>query len=184
MKRNLTFVLIAMLVPATLACGALNAATNKLASGGSNLTVISQLWPDVPKMDGMASSNMDMPLPVKLVMRTVLGNLGRLNKDGEDKTTGNIDWIVFTSSKTPDDIKNFYTNARMAAQGWEASDQSTCLSGDEQGLAQVGVFCVFQKHKGNQQTALLIIAAPDEKAKQTDAFFLRLDVAGTPTPKP
>ena len=183
MKRNLVITLAAVLVLATLGCGAINTATSKLVSGGSNLTVVSQLWSDVPQMDGLAPSQMDMPLPVKLVMRTVLGNLGRLNKEGEDKTTGNIDWIAFASAKTPDDVKNFYTSARMTAQGWEASQQSTCLSGSEQGVAQVGVFCVFQKRTGNQETDLLIIAAPDEKTKQTDAFFLRLEIAGTPTPK-
>jgi len=183
MKRKLILVVIAMLVPVSRACGAINTAANKLVSGGSNLTVVSQLWSDVPKMDGLVPSQMDMPLPIKLLMRTVLGNLGRLNKDGEDKTTGNIDWIVFTSAKTPDDVKNFYTSARMTAQGWEASQQSTCLSGSEQGVAQVGVFCVSQKRTGNQETDLLIIAAPDDKTKQTEVFFLRLEVAGTPTPK-
>lgn len=182
MNRNLV-ILVALLVPAALACGVIDTAVSKVVGGNGNLTAVSQLWPDVPRMDGLTPSQMDMPLPIKLLMRTVLGNLGRLNPQGEDQTTGNIDWTAFTTAKTSDDVKNFYTNARMTAQGWEASKQSTCLSGGEQGIAEVGVFCVFQKRAGNVETDLLIIAAPDSQAKQTNVFFLWLEVAGTPTPQ-
>lgn len=182
MKRKLMLGLTAVLVLATLACGVIDTTIGKLIGGGDNMNVASQLWPDVPKMDGLTQSQMDMPLPVKLVMRAVLGNLGRLNKEGEDKTTGNVDWIVFTTAKTANDVKNFYTNARMTAQGWEASQQSTCVSGSEQGVPQVGLFCVFVKLVGNQEIGLLIIAAPDDQTKQTNLFFLRLEVVGTPVP--
>jgi len=187
MKRNLLIACITLLVPATLACSVIdtvvNQAVSKAVGGSDNLTVVSQLWPDVPRMDGLTPSQMDLPLPVKLLMRAVLGNLGRLNKPGEDQTTGNIDWIVFTTTKTSDDVKNFYTNAQMTAQGWQASQNSTCVSGSEQGITQVGVFCAFQKHSSDQETDLLIVAAPDDQTKQTNVFFLRLEVAGTPTPK-
>ncbi len=181
MKRKLMLVVIAVLVSVSIACGAINTATSKLIDGNSNLTVASQLWSDVPKMDGLTPSQMEMPLGVKLVMRTVLGNLGHLNKEGEDKTTGNIDWIVFTTTKTPDDVRNFYSNARMAAQGWETGKQEQCLSGSEQGMAQIGVLCVYQKRAGTKETGLAIIAVSDEQTKQTDVFFLRLEAAGTPT---
>lgn len=183
MKRKIMLVVIAILASVSLACGAIDTAANKLVSSGDDLKVVSQLWSDVPKMDGLTPSQMEMPLPVKLVMRTVLGNLGRLNKEGEDRTTGNIDWIVFTTAKTPDEVRNFYTNVRMAAQGWETGKQEQCLSGSEQGMAQVGVLCVYQKHAGNKETGLAIIAVSDEQTRQTNVFFLRIESAGTPTPK-
>ncbi len=186
MKRNLLIAWIALLMPALLACSVIDTVVNQAASkavgGSDNLTVISQLWSDVPRMDGLTPSQMDLPLPVKLLMRAVLGNLGRLNKPGENQTTGNIDWIVFTTAKTSDDVKNFYTNARMTAQGWQASQNSTCVSGSAQGVAQVGVFCAFRKRAGSQESDLLIVAASDDQTKQTDVFFLRLDYAATPTP--
>ncbi len=167
---------------ASAACGLIDTALNSV-TGGDNMKTVAQLWSDVPRMDGLQQSDMDMPLGIKLVMRTVIGNLGRLNKEGEDRTTGNIDWIVFATNKTPDDVKKFYTNARMATAGWQASDQSTCLSGSEQGVAEVGLLCAFVKEQGNKETALVIIAAQDDKTKQTNLFFLRLEATGTPVPK-
>lgn len=183
MNRKLLVTTFAVPLLAILACNPLGSVVDKVTGGDGNMRTVSQLWSDVPRMDGMTPSDMDMPLPIKLVMRTVIGNLGLLNKEGEDRTTGNIDWIVFTSAKTPTDVQNFYTNQRMKASGWEVSKESTCVSGSEQGMAQVGVLCGFVKQSGNQETGLLIIAAPDDQTKETDVFFLRLEVAGTPTPK-
>ncbi len=187
MKRILVAIFLVALALAASACGVVNTLTggavNQLTGGNSgNMKTVAALWSDVPKMDGLTPSQMDMPLPIKLVMRTAIGNLGRLNQAGEDQTTGNIDWIVFTSGKSATDVQNFYTNARMTASGWEASDKSTCFSGGDAGVAQVGALCVFQKQQGDQQTQLAIIAAQDDQTKQTNVFFLRLEETGTPTP--
>jgi hypothetical protein len=162
-----------------LACGALNS----LVGGDSGYKPASELWSDVPRMDGLTPSELeDLPLPIKLLMRTLLGNLGRLNAEGEDQTTGSIDWISFNSTGTPEDFKNFYTPERMAADGWEQTDDSTCLSGSDQGMPQVGAFCVFGKQENGLQTFLAVFATQDETTKQTSAFFLRLETAATPTP--
>ncbi len=183
MNRRTLVTALALPLLAILACNPLSSVVDKVTGGDSNLRTVSQLWSDVPRMDGLTPSDMDMPLPIKLVMRTIIGNLGLLNPEGQDRTTGNIDWIVFTSAKTPTDVQNYYTSQRMKATGWDVSKDSTCLSGSEQGMAQIGVLCGFVKQSGNQETGLLIIAAPDDQTKQTDVFFLRLEVAGTPTPK-
>jgi hypothetical protein len=115
-------------------------------------------------------------------MRTIIGNLGKLNKPGEDQTTGTIDWIAFESSGTADDVKNFYTPEIMAANGWDPSDTSTCVSGADQGVPQVGEFCVFAKTQTAQQSMLAIIVSQDETTKKENVFFLRLDQIATPTP--
>jgi len=173
--------LLTLVVLASLACGLLNNAVNQAVGGGENYQTVSSLWSDVPPMDGFQPSQMDLPLPVKLLMRTVLGNLGRLNPKGQDQTTGNIDWIVFTTTKSPTDVQNFYTNARMMAKGWDdAGQDSSCVSGDNSSTAQVGVVCAFQKQKENLQLA--IIVTEDASTKQTDVFFLRLQANPTPTP--
>jgi hypothetical protein len=52
---------------------------------------------------------------------------------------------VFTTAKSPDDVKSFHTNERMNATGWQASQNSTSLSGGAQGIPQVDMFCVFAK---------------------------------------
>lgn len=178
--RRLPFTAIAiLLVPAILACGVLSNALG----GDSNYRATAELWSDVPRMDGLTSSELeDLPLPVKLVMRVVLGNLGRLNAQGEDQSTGNIDWISFKSSGTPEDIVNFYTPERMAADGWEQTEGSTCVSGGAEGTPQGGAFCVFGKQQNGLDTYLAIIVTQDESTRQTSAFFLRLESAAPATP--
>jgi hypothetical protein len=134
-------------------------------------------------MDGLTPSQLeDLPLPIKLLMRTVIGNMGKLNPAGTDQTTGNVDWISFNSTGTPDDIKNFYTMDRMTGAGWDQTQSDSCLSGSDQGMPQVGAFCVFGKEQNGLQTMLAIFATQDETTKQTSAFFLRLEVAATPAP--
>jgi hypothetical protein len=168
---------------------------NKAVGGDSNLKVISTLWSDVPPMDGLKASQMDMPLPVKLIMRTVMGNLGKLNGQGQDQSTGSVDWIVFTTDKTPQDVQNFYTNERMTANGWDASSDSTCFSGSAPAdtgtsvagtsVAGTAAICVFQKQKDGKQVQLAIIATHDDQNnQQTNIFFLRLEETPTPVPTP
>jgi len=175
MNQKLAAAFVVVFALASLACGLIDTALNAATGGDSNMKTVAQLWSDVPRMDGLTPSQMDMPLPIKLTARTIIGNLGRLNKEGEDKTTGNIDWIVFTSRQTPTDVMNFYTAARMKASGWEAGDASPCVSGSETGIPQVGAFCVFQKTQNGKQAQLAILAAPDEQTRQTHIFFLRLE---------
>ncbi|HUI88559.1 MAG TPA: hypothetical protein VLX61_07510 [Anaerolineales bacterium] len=178
---KMKFALLILFLSASLACGLLNNAVNQAVGSGSNYQTVSSLWSDVPPMDGLQPSQMDLPLPVKLLMRTILGNLGRLNPQGQDQTTGNIDWIVFTTTKSPTDVENFYTNARMVASGWDdAGQDSTCVSSNDASSAQVGAFCAFQKQKDNTQLAIII--TQDASTKQTDVFFLRLQESPTAVP--
>jgi uncharacterized protein YceK len=183
MKRIILVAFLMVLALAAAGCGVINTITTLTGGSSSgNTKTVSQLWSDVPKMDGLTASQMDMPLPIKLVMQTVLGNLGRLNSAGQDQTTGNIDWIVFTSTKTPDDVRSYYTAELMATNGWQAGDQGGCMTGGDAGVAQIGALCVFQKQQGSQLTQLAIIAVQDDQTKQTNVFFLRLETSGTPTP--
>ncbi len=172
MKRMLWRVSLVALVSASLACSLINSVTG---GGDANLTSASDLWSDVPRMDGLTPSQMDMPLYAKVLMRTMMKQILGGGTDSGD-------WIVFTTDQTPEDITAFYTNERMAENGWEPSDNSTCLNGSAQGLAQVGAFCVFQKQNDTKYTGLMIIAAQDEKAKQTNVIFIRVQVVQTPTP--
>jgi hypothetical protein len=120
-----------------------------------------------------------MPMFVKLLMRTALNNLYRLNKENEDRTPSKGDWAVFATTKLPEDVKNFYTNERMTSFGsWEASKNSTCLNGGDHGFSGVG--CVFKKIANNRGIGLLIVAAQDEQKKQTNVFFVRVETDETP----
>jgi hypothetical protein len=150
-----------------------------LTGDDQNLKKVGDLWSDVPRMDGLASSEAEMPIYVKLLMRTALNNLWRLNKENEDRTPSSGDWAVFSTPKLPEDVKNFYTNERMTSFGsWEASKNSTCLDGSKQGFS--GVACVFKKLSNNRGIGLLIVAAQDEQKKQTNIFFVRVETDETP----
>ncbi|HEU0175051.1 MAG TPA: hypothetical protein VFV58_12400 [Blastocatellia bacterium] len=144
-----------------------------------NLKKVGDLWSDVPRMDGLGPSEAEMPIYVKLLMRTALNNLGRLNNENEDRTHSTGDWVVFTTAKLPEDVKNFYTNDRMTSfGGWDASKNSTCLNGSEYSFSGVG--CVFGKNSNNRAIGLLIVAAQDEQKKQTTVFFVRVETDETP----
>lgn len=169
MKNAVTAILGGVLLLAVLSCGLIDKFT-----GGQDMTRVNELWSDVPRMDGLASSDMELPLAVKIFMRTALNNLWRLNKTGEDKTPVQGDWVVFTTGGPPADVRNFYTNERMTSFGkWEASKNSTCLDGKDKGID--GVLCVFAKVADNKETQLAIIAMQDNTTNKTNVFYLRLE---------
>ena len=168
-----------LLVPAILACGLTNTITDTV-TGGQSFKPATQLWSDVPPMPGVTSSAMeDLPLPVKLLMRTILGNLGRLNPQGTDQSTGNIDWISYDLNGTPADVGNFYTADLMSANGWQADSTSACASATATGASGSGVFCSFTKTENGTQKILGIIATQEDTSKPTSVFFLRLETAAT-----
>ncbi len=182
MRRIGVLSVVILALPAMLACGLINTVTNTV-TGGSNYRQAASMWSDVPQMDGLTPNQVaDLPAGVKLIMRVVLGNLGRLNSAGQDQSTGNIDWLAFNSTGTPTDVMNYYTADRMTAAGWDQADSAGCEnsgSGSDQG----SVFCVFGKQANGLQTYVAIIATQDATTKQTSVFFLRLEgAAATPTP--
>jgi hypothetical protein len=179
MSKIFPVILFGTLILAGASCSTIKT----LTGDNENLKKVGDLWSDVPRMDGMTSSETEMPVFVKLLMRTVLNNLGRLNNENEDQSRSTGDWSVFSTAKLPEDVKNFYTNERMTSFGnWEASKTSTCLSGAERGFS--GVACVFRKESSNQSIGLLIVAAQDEQKKQTNVFFVRAETNKAAADKP
>jgi hypothetical protein len=171
MKKYASALAIVVLVLAVLSCSLINRFTSV---GVDNLTRTNELWPDVPKMDGLDHSEMEMPLPVKLLMRTMLNNMYKLNKNGEDKTPVSGDWVVFSTTKSPQDVQAFYTNDRMTSFGnWETSKQQTCYDGTDKGYP--GVLCGFKKVENGKEYELLILAGKEDKKNVTDVFYLRLE---------
>ena len=171
---------IALLAFATMACFITDTVSNSVGNaitGDTVFKITATLWADVPHMDGLEKSELDIPLFGKLLLQTMMSQILAEGK-------GSADWVAFSTQKTSDDITKFYTNALMAANGWEASEANTCLSGSDQGVDQVGAFCVFVKQEGIKDIGLMIIAAPDEKnSSNTNVFFIRIEnQETTPTP--
>jgi hypothetical protein len=163
-------IMISLVVLASIACGV----SSLLPGGTGGVRVTNELWSDVPKMDGLGASDLEMPLMARIIMQTMVSTV-------LSGGTGNGDYAAFTTSKTAADVQAFYTNERMTAAGWAASEQSTCINGNDQGYN--GVFCVFYKENANDQTGLVVLASPDENnAAQTNVFFFRIENQVTPTP--
>jgi hypothetical protein len=172
MKGILRWTGLFALVFSMLAC-----AVPGLPGAGAQPTSLADLWPDVPRMDGMSlSTDVQAPPFVHVILTLVTKQIL-----GEGQDSG--DWVDFTTAKTPADVKAFYTPELMTAAGWEKSDKSTCINGADQGIPQVGQVCFFIKHPTGKQVGLIIVAAQDDKTKQTNVFFVRVEtIDRTPTP--
>lgn len=137
--------------------------------GGSNAGTVDALWSDVPQMDGLVKAKLDLPLPTRLMIQSAF--------------QGRVDFISFTTAKAPADVPAFYTKERMAATGWK-SDAGGCL-GNTTGSTSTsqGAICLFNKKDAAKELGLAIIISQDEKTKQTQIFFARVDMtSATPAP--
>ena len=170
MKRTLFPIFLAALI--ATAC----AVKNPLTGDSKSMKTVAELWSDVPKMDGLSPSELEMPLAVKMLMRTALNQIG--GRGARD--TG--DWIVFETGRTADDIKSFYSNARMVTSGWDKTDKSTCLSGGELGFPQASV-CLFAKTARDKDVSLMILPVQAEKAGRLNVFFVRIEATRDSEPK-
>lgn len=176
-NHSLIFLSLTMLASVFLACGPVNAVVNKAIGGNSDMRAVSQLWDDVPAMDGMgAAQQVEMPVWLKALTGPILDGMMKGLNDGQ--SAGHWDWTAFTlSGKTPDDVQAFYTPERMANTGWKQSE-SGCIP-----MADQGTLCTFTKEDQGKTTGLVIIAASDDQKKETSIFFLRAEgLPGTPGP--
>jgi hypothetical protein len=138
-------------------------------SGGEKAGTVSSLWPDVPPFEGATKADLQIPLGMRLILRAAM--------------QGKVSFIAFTTSKSAQDVKDFYTAERMKASGWTPNDKG-CV-GDTEDKKNQGAVCFFQRKDGAKQEGLAIIVAEDEKAKLTNIFYARIDMTQpTPTPTP
>lgn len=154
----------------TMGCGIVNSLI-----GGKTSGTVDDLWADVPRLDGLTKSNLDLPLSTRLIIKTAVS--AALGKDG-----GDFNFIAFTTAKTPKEVMDFYTTQRMTEAGWNSTDVPGC-TGDTAGAAAVGSLCIFGKQVDKQGTALVLVVAQDQSTKQIQLFYVRFEVNNlTPTP--
>lgn len=146
-----------------LGCGMLNSWLGLSSSAGT----VSELWSDVPPLEGSTKADLEIPLVFQLMIQAVA-------KSG-------VNYIAFTTPQTPAEIKSFYTTEMMQANGWttvqiEGSDasQQGCVA-DQANASSDGAFCLFSKGDGDKQTLLAIIIAQDEQSQQTSIFYARIE---------
>lgn len=151
-----------LIVGAVVSCRMVESLT-----GNKNAGTVSSLWPDVPPFEGAKKADLQIPLGARLALRAMM--------------QGKINFIAFTTDKSAQEVQNFYTKERMKAAGWTANEKG-CV-GDTEGEKSQGAVCFYQRKDGGMQEGLAIILAQDEKTKQTDIFYARIDMT-QPTPAP
>jgi hypothetical protein len=136
-------------------------------SGGEKGGTVSTLWADVPPFEGATKADLQIPLGPRLILRAA--------------TQGKINFIAFSTTKTAQEVKDFYTADRMKGTGWTPHQQG-CI-GDTADQKDEGAICLFQRKDGDKQEVLAIIVAENKKTKQTDIFYARIETS-QPTPSP
>jgi hypothetical protein len=128
-------------------------------SGGEKGGTVSTLWPDVPPFEGATKADLQIPLGPRLILRAAM--------------RGKFNFIAFTTDKPAQEVKNFYSADRMKTTGWTPHEKG-CI-GDTEDEKNQGAVCLFQRKDGDKQEVLAIIVAENEKSKQTDIFYARID---------
>lgn len=172
MKTRLLILCFFIVVLATLGCGLIDSVVNKVAPSGN---VAADLWSDVPRMEGMTKSDIEMPLPLRLIAQAA--SQGIMTEAGD--SAGSMEFVAFTTDKSPTDVTAFYTVEQMQGAGWNVKDMPGCTSSqdvaqDEKAAVDVGAMCLFAREEGDKGTLLVLLAAQDEQSKQTQLFFTRI----------
>ncbi len=177
MKKMKFLAILAVLVLFSISC-ALTSGVGNLVSGGKNAGTVNDLWSDVPKMDGMSKVNVDLPLTARLAIQAFV----RASSQGE----GTLDFIAYNTKSTSEEVQSFYTVDRMTQAGWNMSDQTGCQGQQEvtTSLPNSGI-CFFGKDNGNGKSSYLVIfIGQDDKTKETQLFFIRVEATNQPTATP
>ena len=182
MKNNRTgiFIVVSVLVLSSLACS-LSGLIPGVGGSSSGAGTVTDLWPDVPKMDGITILQQDIPLEIRLVVQTFFA--------AASGNQGSINFIAYSTDKTPADVVAYYSTDRMKSAGWDSTDQTGCISDTSSSTptSSQGGMCLFGKTaKDNTGTLLAIVPSVDSTTKKTDIFFARIELKDitTPTPTP
>ena len=160
-KSTAIFALL-LLLGAVVSCRMVESLTS-----GEKAGTVSSLWPDVPPFPDATKANLEIPLGMRLIMRAAM--------------QGKINFIAFTTTKSAQDVKDFYSPGQMKSAGWTPSEKG-CI-GDTEDEKSEGAVCFFQRQDGEKKEGLAIIVAEDKKTKQTNIFYARIDMT-EPSPSP
>ena len=162
MRKTTTIFALILLVSLVVSCKLIETFT-----GNEKEATVSSLWPDVPPFPGAQKADLKLPLFARLILRAAM--------------QGKISFIAFTTDKSAQDVREFYTADRMKTAGWTLSDKG--CTGDTEDKKKQGDVCFFTRKDGDKQEGLAIVVGEDQKTKQTQIFYARIDMT-QPTPSP
>jgi len=140
---------------------ALSCKLGERLAGDKNAGTVSTLWSDVPPFEGATKADLEIPLGARLFIRGMM--------------QGKVNFISFKTSKTAQEVKDFYTKERMKAAGWNA-DERGCVGDTEDDKNNHGAVCLYNRKDGGKDEGLAIIVAQDEKLPETNIFYARIDM--------
>jgi hypothetical protein len=162
MKKASALLALVLIVGVVISCKMAEKLT-----GNSKAGTVSELWSDVPPFAGAKKADLEIPLGPRLALRAMMN--------------GKVNFIAFSTDKSAEDVKSFYTNDRMKGAGWTPNDKG-CI-GDTENEKSQGAVCLYERKDNNKDEGLAIIVAQDEKKKETEIFYARIDLT-QPSPSP
>lgn len=126
-------------------------------SGGSSRP--GGLWPDVPPMPGSAQVNVDLPLPVKMLVKGFVNAAQSGNESGQEAK----DWEfkVYQAAGPGTDLGGFYSQ-ELPANGW-TQGADACGGSSPVPSPTGGSLCLFTKPGADGFTDnLAIVLMPGE----------------------
>jgi hypothetical protein len=162
MKTLQSLTVLLLILATVLSCRMAETLTGSPKAG-----TVSSLWPDVPAFAGAQKADLEIPLGARLAMRAMM--------------QGKVNFIAFTTDKSAEEVKGFYSNDRMKSVGWIPNEKG-CI-GDTQDEKSQGAICLFSRKDGGKDEGLAIIVAENEKTRTTEIFYARIDLT-RPSPSP
>jgi hypothetical protein len=155
MRNSASILTLVVILAIALSCRLTESLTGDPKGG-----MVSALWPDVPPYPGATKADMELPLSTRLIIRAAM--------------QGKINFIAFTSGETAQHVQDFYSIDRMKTAGWIPHEKG-CI-GDTEDQQSHGAICLFERRDVARREGLAIIMAQDEKTKQTNIFYARIDL--------
>ena len=142
MRRLLTLIAVVMSLAAALSgCGLLPPIPGLPASAGGTASG-EALWPDVPPMPGSTQVSVELPLPVKLLVKGFV-NSAQSSEGNNGQESKDYDFKVYQASGSGTDVSGFYTQDLMSATGWTRNEDS-CGASSPVAMAG-GTLCLYTK---------------------------------------
>ena len=154
MRASASLLALALILGVAISCK-----LSERLAGDKNAGTVSELWPDVPPFQGATKADLEIPLGVRLLLRGM--------------SQGKVNFISFRTDKPAQEVKDFYSVARMKAAGWIANDKG--CTGDTDDTNNHGAICLFSRKDGGKEEGLAIVVAQDEKLPETNIFYARID---------
>lgn len=139
--------------------------------GGGKGGTVSNMWSDVPTLPDSKKADFKLPLPIRLIMQTAV----KASASDSDVNLDKFDFLGYSTSKSPQEVTEFYTQERMSEAGWNKTDQPGCTSASGAEGFTGGGFCIFGKDDGSKQSVLFIATAQEEGKNDTQVFYVRFD---------